>query len=67
MKPLRALVITESDPIYVIEFFEEFLRELPRDGIDVAAIAICRAFHEPLHRTAVLVRSHNPNRQSLWV
>jgi methionyl-tRNA formyltransferase len=52
MKPLRALVITESDPIYVIEFFEEFLRELPRDGIDVAAIAICRAFHEPLHRTA---------------
>lgn len=52
MKPLRALVITEADPIYVIEFFEEFLRELPRERIDVAAIAICRAFHEPLHRTA---------------
>ncbi len=52
MTPLRTLVITEADPIYVIELFEEFLRELPQDRIDVVAIAICRPFHEPLHRTA---------------
>ena len=49
--PLRVLVITEDDPLYVIRFFEAFFPQLP-DTIEIAAITIDRAFHEPLAATA---------------
>lgn len=49
--PLRVLVITEDDPLYVIRFFEAFFPQLP-ETIEIAAITIDRAFHEPLVATA---------------
>ena len=49
--PLRVLVITEDDPLYVIRFFEEFLPALP-DRIQVIGMTISEAFHEPITKTA---------------
>ena len=49
---LRVLIVTEDDPLYVARFFEVFLDEYPRDAIEVCAITVDRAFHEPLWRTA---------------
>lgn len=51
-RPLRTLVITESDPLYVIRFFEVFFDELPKDRIEILGVTVSKAFHEPLHRTA---------------
>jgi len=51
-KPLRVHVITEDDPLYVRCFFEVFLRECPRDQIELAGMTISRAFHEPIFKTA---------------
>jgi methionyl-tRNA formyltransferase len=48
---LRVLVITEDDPIYVVEFFRVFFAEYPRDRITIVGITVDRAFHEPLART----------------
>lgn len=48
--PLRVLVITEDDPLYVVRFFEAFFLQLP-DSIEVVGITIDRAFHEPLRET----------------
>ena len=52
VRPLRVFVITEDDPLYVIRFFDIFLRECPRDRIELAGITVSRAFHEPLWKTA---------------
>jgi methionyl-tRNA formyltransferase len=49
---VRVLFITEDDPLYVIEFFEVFAREYPRDEIEIVGITISRAFNEPRAATA---------------
>lgn len=51
-RPLRTLVITESDPLYVIRFFEVFFEELPKDRIEILGVTVSKAFHEPIHHTA---------------
>lgn len=51
-RPLRALVITEDDPLYVIRFFEVFFAELPRDRIELIGITVDAAFHESKISTA---------------
>jgi methionyl-tRNA formyltransferase len=48
---LRALFVTEDDPLYVIRFFEVFFREYPRETIEVCGITIDRPFHEPPWKT----------------
>lgn len=50
--PLRVLLITEDDPLYVVKFFEVFFAECPRDSIDLVGITISEAFHEPIWKTA---------------
>ncbi len=49
--PLRVLIITEDDPLYVIRFFEEFLPALP-SGIQVIGMTVLEAFDEPITKTA---------------
>ena len=49
---LRVLLVTEDDPLYVIEFFKVFFAEYPRDTIDIIGITIVNAFHEPIWKTA---------------
>ena len=51
-KPLKILVITEDDPLYVARFFEVFFAEIPKDRIELLGITISKAFHEPLWKTA---------------
>ena len=48
---LRVLFVTEDDPLYVIRFFEVFLREYPADTLDVCGITIDRPWHEPIWKT----------------
>lgn len=50
--PLRVLVVTEADPLYVIRFFEIFFESCPRDRIELVGVTIAKAFDEPLWRTA---------------
>lgn len=50
--PLRVLIVTEDDPLYVVKFFEVFFAECPRDRIDLVGITISDAFHEPIWKTA---------------
>lgn len=50
--PLRVLIVTEDDPLYVVKFFEVFFAEYPRDEIELVGITISEAFHEPIHKTA---------------
>lgn len=50
--PLRLLVITENDPLYVRQFFEVFFRELPKDCINLLGVTVLPAFREPLLSTA---------------
>ncbi len=50
-KALRVLVITEDDPLYVIEFFRVFFAEAKAEELDLLGITVDRAFHEPLSRT----------------
>lgn len=50
--PLRVLLVTENDPLYVRQFFDVFFSELPRDRVDLVGVTVSRAFHEPLLRTA---------------
>ena len=52
MSPLRTLVITEDDPLYVVRFFEVFFAEVPRDKIELVGITVSKAFHEPITKTA---------------
>ena len=49
---LRVLLVTEDDPLYVIEFFKVFFAEYPQDTIDIIGITIVDAFHEPIWKTA---------------
>ncbi|MDA1007553.1 MAG: formyltransferase family protein [Planctomycetota bacterium] len=50
--PLRVLLVTENDPLYVRQFFDVFFDELPRDEIKLVGVTVSRAFHEPITRTA---------------
>lgn len=50
-RPLRVMIITEDDPLYVVKFFEVFLAQVP-SSIDIVGITVSRAFHEPMHKTA---------------
>ncbi len=50
--PLKVLFITEDDPIYVIQFFDVFFAEYPKDEIEIVGITVDQAFHEPLSKTA---------------
>jgi methionyl-tRNA formyltransferase len=45
---LRVLFVTEDDPLYVIQFFDVFFSEFPRNEIEICGITIDRAFHEPI-------------------
>jgi methionyl-tRNA formyltransferase len=49
---LRVLVITEDDPLYVIRFFEPFFADYPQDEMELLAVTVSRAFHEPMWKTA---------------
>ena len=49
---LRVHFVTEDDPLYVIQFFETFFDEYPRDELDVIGITIQRAFKESRLATA---------------
>lgn len=50
-RPLRVLLVTEDDPLYVIRFFEVFFDEYPRDEIQIVGVSVQDAFHEPKHKT----------------
>ncbi len=50
--PLRVLIVTENDPLYVIKFFEVFFAEYPRDRFELIGITVDEAFHEPIWKTA---------------
>lgn len=49
---LRVLIVTEDDPLYVVRFFEVFMREYPRQTLELVGITISEAFHEPIWKTA---------------
>lgn len=49
--PLRVLVITEDDPLYVIRFFERFFPLTP-PWIELMGITVSAAFHESTPATA---------------
>lgn len=50
--PLRLLIVTEDDPLYVVRFFEVFFDAYPRDEIEIVGLSIQKAFSEPLSQTA---------------
>ena len=50
--PLRVLFITEDDPLYVIQFFNVFFDEYPRDNLHIIGTTVVDAFHEPIWKTA---------------
>lgn len=50
-EPLKVIIITQEDPLYVIELFKIFFNEYPRDEIYLIGITIDGAFHESLPRT----------------
>jgi methionyl-tRNA formyltransferase len=49
---LRVLIVSENDPLYVIQFFDAFFDRYPRDEFDLCGITVAKAFHEPLWKTA---------------
>ena len=49
--PLRVLIITEDDPLYVVRFFESFFPAVP-DTLDIVGVTVSNAFHEPMLTTA---------------
>jgi methionyl-tRNA formyltransferase len=49
---LKVLVITEDDPLYVINFFDVFFAELPRNRIELLGVTVDAAFHESKIKTA---------------
>jgi methionyl-tRNA formyltransferase len=51
-KPLRVLIVTEDDPLFVRQFFEVFFSECPAESIEIVGVTVSRAFHESLARTA---------------
>jgi methionyl-tRNA formyltransferase len=50
--PLRVLIVTENDPLYVAKFFGVFFDRVPREEIEICGLTVARAFHEPAWRTA---------------
>src|SRR5712691_5806904 len=48
---LTIFLITEEDPIYVIEFFRIFFSEHPRAELELCGITIDQPFHESIGRT----------------
>jgi methionyl-tRNA formyltransferase len=54
---MKVLFITEDDPLYVVEFFDVFLPEYPRDELDVVGVTVSRAFNESRLATAGRVLS----------
>lgn len=48
---LRIFLITEDDPIYVIEFFRVFFFEHPTAELELCGITIEQPFHESIGRT----------------
>lgn len=55
--PLRVLIITEDDPLYVIEFFRVFFDELPAADARIIGVTVDQAFHEPIMKTVNRMRS----------
>ena len=51
-KKLRVLIVTEDDPLYVIEFFRVFFDQYSRENIDIIGITIVKAFNEAIWKTA---------------
>jgi methionyl-tRNA formyltransferase len=54
---LRVHFVTEDDPLYVVQFFETFLSEYPRDAITIVGVTIQQAFNESRAATAKRVFS----------
>jgi methionyl-tRNA formyltransferase len=54
-RPLRLLVVTEDDPLYVRQFFDRFFPRIPRDRIELVGVTVSKAFHEPLWKTGLRV------------
>lgn len=58
---LRVVFVTEDDPLYVIQLFDVFFREYPRDSIEICGITIDRPFHEPPWKTlSRMLRFYGP-------
>jgi methionyl-tRNA formyltransferase len=55
--PLRIHFITEDDPLYVVEFFDEFFALYPREEMSVVGISIQEPFNESRLATAKRVLS----------
>lgn len=49
---LRILLVTEADPLYVINFFDVFFAEYPRDEFEIVGLTVQKAFHESKLKTA---------------
>jgi len=47
-EPLRVLFITEDSPLYIIQFFNVFFDEYPRDKLHIIGTTVVDAFHEPI-------------------
>jgi methionyl-tRNA formyltransferase len=48
----RILVITEDDPLYVINFFDVFFSEWPKHEMELVGVCVQHAFHESKLKTA---------------
>jgi methionyl-tRNA formyltransferase len=48
---LKIFLITEDDPIYVIEFFRVFFSEHPTQELELCGMTIDQPFHESIGRT----------------
>jgi len=49
---MRVLFVTQDDPFFVIQFFDVFLAEYPRDEFELLGVTIAPAFHESRLATA---------------
>lgn len=49
---MRVIIVTEDDPLYVIEFFDVFFEEFPRSDFTIVGVTVVDAFHEPIWKTA---------------
>ena len=52
VRRLRVVMVSENDPLYVVQFFSSFFERYPRDEFDLCGITVAKAFHEPLWKTA---------------
>ena len=48
---LKIFLVTEEDPLYVIEFFRVFFSEYPGEEFDLCGITIDQPFHESIGQT----------------